>query len=119
MRIDEALAETKELDVKFGTAVLHVVYQQSNYTIAEMEEMEGRRKERGYLVKMMQDLVKAWDLTRALKDDLGNDIRDDDGKIVEVPVDVTNPEDVRLYVTSPVIVGILRAIKEDQGAGEA
>ena len=119
MRVDEALAERKPLDVKFGTAVLHIEYQQSNHTIAQMEEMEERKKEKGYLTQLMQDTVKAWDLTRPLKNDAGKDVTDDAGKVVEVPVDITNKDDVRLYVTSPVILGILRAVKEDQSAGEA
>lgn len=117
MRIDEALAESKPLAVKFGSSVLNIMYRQSNYTIAQMEEMEGRKSEPGYLVTMIQDLVEAWDLNRVEK------IFADDGVTVvgerEVPVDVSSREDVRLYVTRPVIVGILKAIREDGEVGEA
>lgn len=115
MRIDEALAGSKALDVKFGSSVLHIMYRQSNYTIAQMEEMEGRKSEPGYLVKMIQDLVEAWDLTRTetvLLDGGGTTER-------EVPVDISDPEDLRAHVTRPVIVGILKAIREDGEVGEA
>jgi hypothetical protein len=109
VRIDEALAASKALDVQFGSSTL-------NYTIAEMEEAESRRAEKGYLVKMIQDLVEAWDLTRV------EPILGDDGVQVgerEVPVNVGSAEEVRQYVTRPIIVGILKAIREDGEAGEA
>jgi hypothetical protein len=116
VRIDEALAASKALDVQFGSSTLHIMYRPSNYTIAEMEEAESRRAEKGYLVKMIQDLVEAWDLTRV------EPILGDDGVQVgerEVPVNVGSAEEVRQYVTRPIIVGILKAIREDGEAGEA
>jgi hypothetical protein len=120
MRIEEALAEQKPLDVKFpGGGVLHIVYQQSNATIAEMENLEARRKEEGFLVKLMQDVVKAWDLTRVEKVPYDPETTAAAHER-EVPVDINNPEDVRLYVTQPIILGVLRAVRKDQQAeGEA
>lgn len=116
MRIDEALAESKALDVKFGSSILRIMYRQSNYTIAQMEEMEERRTEPGYLVTMLQDLVEAWDLTRVEK------IFSDSGEVVgerEVAIDLRSREDLREHVTRPVIMGILKAIREDSEVGEA
>jgi len=127
MRIEEAVAEAKDLDVKFGQAVLHIRYRPANYTIAEMEAAESDKTSPARLVKLIQDMVVAWDLTRAetvpaLHENGEPVIVDGEPLMVdggEVPIDVGDAEQVRTYVTSTIISGIVKAIREDQQAGEA
>lgn len=127
MRIDEAIADSKELDVQFPKAVLHIVYRPANYTIAEMEAAEADKANPKRLVKMVQDLVEAWDLTRVEKAPAIHENGDPvivDGEPVmvekgEVPVDLSNAEEIRLNVTNTIISGIVKAIREDQSPGEA
>lgn len=113
MRIDEALAESKSLDVKFGTAVLHVEYRPPSYTIEEMVAADADKENPERLVKMIQDVVIGWDLTRfetvIVPGDHGEEIPTER----EVPVDITNANDVRKYVPNTIIMGIVRAIRKD------
>lgn len=110
MRIDEALGESKPLAVQFGKAVLNVVYRPPAYTIEQMVEAQNDGDNPERLVTMIQDLILEWDLTRIEKV-----IVEPNGDPVdrEVPVDVTNRDDVRKYVPTPVINGIIRAIRAD------
>lgn len=110
MRIDEAIAETKSIQVHFGSAVLNVEYRPPAYTIAEMTEAEADKDNPERLVQMIQRIVIGWDLTRSVKRVLEPN---GDPVEVEVPVDITNPEDVRLYVPTTIIMGIVRAIRAD------
>lgn len=116
MRIDEALSESKPLAVKFNGGVLNIEYRPPSYTIEEMVAADADKDNPERLIKMIQDLVVAWDLTRlakvAIAPAVGNDFTE---SIVEqeVPVDVTNPEDVRRYVPQNIIMGIIKAVRED------
>lgn len=104
MRISEAIGDKKDLDVKFGTAVLHIQYTPTNYTIAEMEDAVAHREDPRRLIGLIQTLVKAWDL------------EDDDG----VPIDLADGEAIRTKVGSIVLTGIVKAVKEDSvPSGEA
>lgn len=109
MRIDEALAESKPLDVKFGASVLHIEYRPPSYTIEQMVAAENDKANPERLVTMLQDLIVGWDLTRYVS------VKKLDGSIdeQEVPIDITNADDVRRFVPSPIIMGIVRAINKD------
>ncbi len=117
MRIDEALGEIKPLAVKFGTAVLNVEYRIPSYTIEQMVLADSDKANPERLIPLIQDLVHGWDLTRIAKvavpaseeNDFIESVRE-----VEVPVDVTNPDDIRRFVPSPIIMGIVNAIRKDQ-----
>lgn len=119
MRIDEALGEVKPLAVKFGPAVLNIEYRPPSYTIEQLEAAKADAENPDRLVRMVQDLIVGWDLTRPLRDDEGNVVLGDNGASIEVPVDVTNADDVRKYVTTTVINGITVAVREDNKPGEA
>lgn len=110
MRIDEALAESKPLAVKFGNAVLNIEYRAASYTVEQMQAAKADKDNPERMIDMLQDLIVGWDLTR-----LANGGTDENGNenLVEVPVDVTNRDDVRKYVKSNIIMGIVRAIRED------
>jgi hypothetical protein len=111
MRIDEALAESKPLAVKFSGAVLNIEYRPPAYTIRQMTEAAADKDNPEALVRMLQDIVIGWDLTRIEKyfsGDIGSEPLER-----EVPVDVTNPDDVRDYVPNNIIMGIIKAIRQD------
>jgi hypothetical protein len=111
MRIDEALAESKPLAVKFKSAVLNIEYRPPAYTIEEMVTAEADKDNPERLVKMIQDIVLGWDLTRIEKyfsGEVGSEPLER-----EIPVDVTSADDIRKYVPSPIIMGIIKAIRED------
>jgi hypothetical protein len=119
MRIDEAISDNKELDVQFPKAVLRILYRPANYTIAEMEAAEND-KSPSRLVQMVQDLVIAWDLTRVEEIRVPVEGSDEVALVErEVPIDLKDPEQIRLYVTNTIISGIVKAIREDQSPGEA
>jgi len=110
VRIDEAIAETKPLKVFFGDAVLNIEYRPPAYTIAQMTEAAADKGNPERLISMIQDLVVGWDLTRTEK------LLDDNGEQVgeqEIPVDINNDEDVRLYVPTTIIMGIVKAVRSD------
>jgi D-alanyl-D-alanine dipeptidase len=112
MRIDEALAESKPLAVKFGAVVLNIEYRPPSYTIEQMMEAQGDKENPERLIEMLQDLIVGWDLTRIEK--VPYDPETTAGPHErEVPVDVTNADDVRKYVKMNIIMGIIKAIRED------
>jgi hypothetical protein len=112
MRIDEALAESKPLAVKFSGAVLNIEYRPPAYTIRQMTEAAADKDNPEALVKMLQDIIVGWDLTRIEK--VPYDAETTAAAFErEVPVDVTNPDDVRDYVPNNIIMGIIKAIRED------
>lgn len=111
MRIDEALGDSKPLAVKFAGGVLNIEYRTPGYTIKEMKAAESKKDDPEYLITMIQDLVQGWDLTRLA--DGGTDPETGKQNMVEVPVDVTNHDDVENYVPSNIIMGIVKAIRED------
>ena len=115
MRIDEALAESKPLAVKFGTAVLNIQYRPPSFTIAEMVEAEADKDNPERLVEMIQSLIQGWDLTRLETVTAGSGEGGETPVQIqrEVPVDITNPDDVRKYVPSPIIYGIIKAVRAD------
>lgn len=112
MRIDEALGESKPLKVTFPSGgVLAVQYRPPAYTIDEMIAADADKENPERLVKMLQDLIEGWDLTRIEKTP---DDRAVGGYIErEVPVDITKAEDVRKYVPNTIIMAIIRAIRAD------
>lgn len=112
MRIDEALAESKPLVVKFAQGVLNIEYRPPSYTIAEMKTAIDD-KDPGRLADMLQDLIQGWDLTRLV--DGGTNEQGIHSEI-EVPVDVTNRDDVINYVPTNIIMGIIKAIRADNDA---
>ena len=109
MRIDEALGESKPLAVKFGRGVLNVEYRPPNYTIEQMVAAQQDKDDPERLITMLQDIVVGWDLTRV--EQWVNEV----GETVEreIPVDITNRDDVFKYVPSPIIMGIVKAVRED------
>lgn len=115
MRIDEAQAESKPLAVQFGSATLNIEYRPPAYTIEEMVAADADKENPERLVRMLQDLVVGWDLTRIEKVEAGSG----EGGLTkvlidrEVPVDITNAEDVRKYVKNNIIMGIIRAVRKD------
>lgn len=111
MRIDEALAESKPLKITFPSGgVLTVEYRPPSYTIDEMVAAEADKDDPKRLIRMLQDLIQGWDLTRIEKV-----ILEPNGDPIEreVPVDITDPEQVSKYVPSPIIMAIIRAIRAD------
>lgn len=62
MRLSQATGDPKPLDVKFGTAVLHIDYLPMNFTIAELEKMQAE-KSVSTVVDQILRVVKQWDLT--------------------------------------------------------
>jgi len=110
VRIDEAIAETKPLKVFFGDAVLNIEYRPPAYTIAQMTEAAADKGNPERLISMIQDLVVGWDLTRTVNEPL-----EPNGDPVqrEIPVDINNDEDVRLYVPTTIIMGIVKAVRSD------
>jgi hypothetical protein len=112
MRIDEALAESKPLAVKFGAAVLNIQYRPPSFTIEEMVAADADKENPERLIEMLQSLIQGWDLTRLEK--VPYDPETTAGPFErEVPVDITNPEDVRKYVPNNIIMGIVRAVRAD------
>jgi hypothetical protein len=111
LRIDEALAESKPLAVRFGQGELKIEYRPPSYTIDEMVAADADKENPERLVKMLQDLIVGWDLTRIEKTP---DDRAVGGFIErEIPVDITSAEDVRKYVPNNIIMGIIKAIRAD------
>lgn len=111
MRIDEALAESKPLKVTFPSGgVLAVQYRPPAYTIDEMIAADADKDNPERLVKMLQDLIEGWDLTRIEKV-----ILEPNGDPIEreVPVDITDAEQVRKFVPNTIIMAIIRAIRAD------
>jgi len=113
LRIDEALAESKPLEVKFpGGGVLNIEYRPPAHTIAQMVELEANRSPET-LVTLIQELVLGWDLTRVQKvvrpGPNGEEIATEE----EVPVDIRNAHDVRTYVPGSLITHITKAVRRD------
>lgn len=107
MLISEALGQSKSLAIHFDTgSVLNVVYRPTSFTIAEVQELESStRKDPMRLVRHVLDVVESWDLQM-----LGeHETR------MAVPLE---PEPVRLNVPTKILARILRAVNEDQSAGE-
>lgn len=109
MRIDEALAESKPLAVKFGAAVLNIEYRPPSFTIEEMVAADADKENPERLISMLQSLIIGWDLTRLETVDQENG----ESFQREVPVDITNPDDVRKYVPNNIIMGIVKAVRMD------
>jgi hypothetical protein len=103
MRISEALAEDKPLDVKFGTAVLHIRYRPPSYTLAQIEEAQADKGNPERLLSMLQSLITEWDL--------------DDNAGERVPID--DAEAIRQNVPLSIYNKIVTAIKDDNAPGEA
>jgi hypothetical protein len=111
VRIDEAIAETKPLQVSFGGgAVLNIEYRPPAYTIAQMTEAAADKGNPERLISMIQDLVVGWDLTRT---EMRVVEPNGDPVPFEIPVDINNDEDVRLYVPTTIITGIVKAVRAD------
>ena len=115
MRIDEALAESKPLAVRFGQSELKIEYRPPSYTIDEMVAADADKENPERLVKMLQDLIVGWDLTRIEKVEAGSGEGGEKKVLIdrEVPVDITSAEDVRKYVPNTIIMGIIKAIRAD------
>jgi hypothetical protein len=112
LRIDEALAEEKPLEVKFGSGLLNVVYRPPSFTIEEMVAADADKGNPERLVRMLQDLIVGWDLTRL--EQVPYDPETTAAPFErEVPVDITNPDDVRKYVPNNIIMGIIKAVRAD------
>lgn len=112
MRISEALAPTREIEVRFDSAVLNVTYRPAAYTIEELERLEEndgdktpeqRRARLERLLDSVGRMVVSWDLTN------------DD----ETMIDPRDRDTLRRSVPLPVFNEIMRAVREDQRAGEA
>lgn len=112
MRISEALAPARDIEVHFEAAVLHVTYRPAAYTIEEIERLEEsdggktpeQRKARlERLLDTIGRLVVSWDLTH-----------DDESMISP-----TDRNALRLSVPLPVFNEIIKAVREDQRVGEA
>lgn len=112
MRISEALAPARDIEVRFEAAVLNVTYRPAAYTIEEIENLEAadgdstpeqRRVRLERLLDTIGRVVISWDLT-------------DDN---EVMINPTDRAMLRSSVPTPVFTEIMKAIREDQKVGEA
>ncbi len=112
MRISEALAPARDIEVRFEAAVLNVTYRPAAYTIEEIETLEAtdgektpeqRKARMERLLDTVGRLVVSWDLT-------GDD---------DVVIDPTDRATLRTSVPIPVFNEIMKAVREDQRAGEA
>lgn len=122
MRIDEALADAKPLAVKFGSAVLNVEYRPPQWTISQLAKVKTSAKAESddsfdQLATMLMEVVIGWDLTRPMK--VPDEAAEGGFILTEIPVDVTNVQDVKDYVPLSVINRIIKAVQEDNAAGEA
>lgn len=111
MRIDEAVSDVKPLDVKFGPAALHIEYSPPAFTLNELSANKENKDDPDRVVAMIQRIIKAWDLTRVVKAD--------DGQEIEVLVDLRNAAELKEYVPITIWNKITTAIREDNSAGEA
>lgn len=104
MRISEAIASSKPLEVKFeGGGVLHIEYRPPAFTIAEMEEAGKDKDNPKRLISLLQGLITAWDLETNAGE----------------PIDLADAEAIRVNVTGNIIMEIVRAVREDNAPGEA
>lgn len=128
MRIDEALAESTPLEVKFSNGnVLYVEYRPPSFTLEEMEAAAEDKENPHRLVKQIRDLIVTWDLTERLIVD-GEPVIGEDGRPVEVPISLAplpkdaDPKQDPLFTKVPfnIYAQIIKAIKEHQSpSGEA
>jgi hypothetical protein len=103
MRISEAVAETSEVEVHFGPAVLHVQYRPSSFTMQELEDVDTDKSSRR-LIRMIQDMIVGWDL------------EDNEGE----PINIQDAEAVRTKVPAHILTGIIKAVRRHQEpSGEA
>lgn len=112
MKISQATAKPKPLEVTFGEAKLNVQYKPLTYTVREMDELQDS-KDVKQIVSTMKRLVVSWDLT------------DDDEQPVALDYMLNEDESVNvadplLDIPSHIFTGILKAVAEDQKpSGEA
>lgn len=119
MRVSEALEDFKPLAIKFGSAVLNVEYRPPSWTITQLEQTKAAATDENFdrLAGMLMEVVRAWDLTRIEK---VPDDRTESGFIErEVPIDITVHQEVKDHVPLSLINRIIKAIQEDNAAGEA
>lgn len=135
MRVSEALADEKPLDVHFPSgAVLHIRYKPSSYTIADIASLdEEARQDPTRVLRAVRDMVTWWDL----EDNSGEPIPllapPDPERIVTSDGDSVKskkmtPEEERKArlaadpmaqkVAISILTRIIRAVNEDQSAGE-
>lgn len=98
MKISEARGNPKTLDVPIGSGVLSVTYLPAQYTVADLEEIQGRsEKERIRAVtELVVATITAWDL------------QDDDGVDVALDADV-----IRVVVPVHILVKVLEAVQKE------
>ena len=99
VRISEALGQPADLAVHFdGGGVLNVTYRPTNYTVAQIEEIQASsQKDPKRIIEAVMRTVIKWDLI------------DDDG--VPVPLEF---EVLRQKVPTPIFRRIFDAVNEDQ-----
>lgn len=94
MKMSEASDAPKDLDVPFGSAVLHITYKPVDYTPREMEQAQESQDIK-HVVGMIERTVLSWDLT------------DDDEN--PIPLEADALMDVKLNIFH----GIFAAIAKD------
>lgn len=122
MRISDALKERRDIDVTFGTSVLHVTYQPSTVTIADIEALKADKDIKSVARQVRQQVIQ-WDLT----DDYDRLVPLDppqpriitqDGAAVEAEAgapEVTEPRTDPLHdVPIHILTKVLIAIQTDQ-----
>lgn len=116
MRISDAVADEREIEVPFGPHKLQVTYRPLTYTVAEMDAISRDERNPRRIIETIKRLVVKWDLEH---DDLVNE----DGKGVIVPLD--HPEDdyendPLRHIGTHIYSKIIQAVNADQQAsGEA
>lgn len=129
MRIKEALSDIKDLVVEFpGGGRLNIKYRPSSYTVADLSDIDEEAKKDPYrIITMIRDMVIWWDLednsgepiALALPPGTGNVITSD-GEQVRTKFDkkeLLKKDPIAREVPITLLVGIIRAVNEDQSAG--
>lgn len=129
MLIKDLLASEKTLAVEFASgSSLQIKYRPSSYTVSDISNIDEEAKKDPYrIITMVRDMLVDWDLESApgvsvpieLPPGSGNFVTTD-GEQVKTKLDkqkLMETDPISIHVPIFVLVAIVRAINDDQSAG--
>jgi hypothetical protein len=112
MRVSQATSKPRPLQVPFEGGDLPVAYRPASYTVAELDELQANTRDTKRIVESMLRTLVSWEL------EYDEDAVDDEGNTLTGVIPLTTAA-LTKYVPTSVFVEIMRAMQEDQQAGEA